>query len=65
MICVTRAGADIGVLASKISVLRQKLVIICATRLGDFFGVLRVKSPFYVKNLSLFVRLVLQQILAF
>ena len=34
MICATRAGANIDVLASKISVLRQKLVIIGATRAG-------------------------------
>ena len=65
MICATRAGANIGVLASKISVLCQKLAIICATRAGEVFGVLRVKSPFYDKNLSLFVPLMLQQILAF
>ena len=34
------AGANLGVLAFKISVLRQKLVIICATRAGAKFGIL-------------------------
>ena len=45
IICATRAGGNIGVLAAKISVLRQKLVIIYATRavLGDKISVLRQK----------------------
>ena len=33
-ICVTRDEANLGVLAFKISVLRQKLIIICATHAG-------------------------------
>ena len=37
---LVRAGADLCVLSCKLSVLRQKLVIICASRarvnLGDF-----------------------------
>ena len=40
-ICATRAGAIFSVLAGKISVLREKLVIICASRAGANFGVLR------------------------
>ena len=37
------AGANLGVLAFKISVLRQKLVIICATRAGAKFSILAFK----------------------
>ena len=33
------AEANLGVLAFKISFLRQKLVIICATRAGAKFGI--------------------------
>ena len=35
--------AKLGVLAFKISILRQKLVIICATRAGANLGVLAFK----------------------
>ena len=35
--------ANLGVLACKIRVLRQKLVIICATRAGAILGVLACK----------------------
>ena len=41
---LSRAGAKLGVLACKISILRQKLVIICATRAGANLGVLVFKS---------------------
>ena len=37
------AGEILGVLAFKIGVLRQKLVIICATRSGAKLGVLEFK----------------------
>ena len=41
MFCAT--GANLGVLAFKIRVLRQKLVIICATHAGAIFRVLSFK----------------------
>ena len=37
---LSRAGANLGVLECKISVLRQKLDIICATRAAANLGVL-------------------------
>ena len=40
---ISCAGANLGVLATKISVLRLKLVIICATRAGANLGVLEAK----------------------
>ena len=43
LVCATSAGANLGVLDSKVSVLRQKLVIICATRAGAKLAVLLVK----------------------
>ena len=49
------------VLALKISVLRQKLVIICATRTGPNLGVLACKISVLRQNLSLFVPLVRDQ----
>ena len=43
IICAICAGANLGVLAAKISVLRRKLVIIVATRAGVHLGVLAAK----------------------
>ena len=40
---ISCAGANLGVLEAKISVLRQKLVIICATRAGANLGILAAK----------------------
>ena len=51
MFCAT--GANLGVLAFKIRVLRQKLVIICATHAGVIFRVYRLKSVFYVQMISI------------
>ena len=42
-ICATRAGANLVILACKISVLRQKLVIISANRAEANLGVLECK----------------------
>ena len=36
-------GANLGILAFKISVLRQKLVIMCATRAGEILSILAFK----------------------
>ena len=44
-------GSNLGVLASKISVLRQKLVINCATRVGANLGVLACKVSVLRKKL--------------
>ena len=38
---------NLGILECKISVLRQNLVIICATRAGANLGVLAFKIRFY------------------
>ena len=40
---LSRARANFGFLACKISVLSQKIVIICATRAGGNLGVLEAK----------------------
>ena len=43
IICATRTGEKLDVLAVKINALRQKLFIICATRAGANLGVLACK----------------------
>ena len=45
------AEANLGVLAFKINVLRQKLVIICVTRAGANLGVLAFKIKVLRKKL--------------
>ena len=73
IICATRTGANLGVFAFKISVLRQK-VVICPTHAGANLGILAFKIKvlrqkldleFDVKNVSFFVPLVLEQSNAF
>ena len=58
-------GANLGVLACKISVLRQKIVIICATRVGAILRVLACKISVLRQKLDIFMPLVREQILAF
>ena len=41
--CAIRAGANIRVSSFNTSILRQKLVIICATRAGAKLGILAFK----------------------
>ena len=48
---VSCAEANLGVLQAKISDLRQKLVIICATRAGADLGVLAAKISVLRPNL--------------
>ena len=48
--CATRARGNLGVLAAKVNVLRQKLVIICASRAGAILRDLAAKISVYVKN---------------
>ena len=50
-----------NVLARKISVLRLKLVIICATGAGENLGVLAFKTSVLRQNSSLFVPLAQEQ----
>ena len=58
----TRAEAILSVLAYKISILRQKLVIICATPAGANLGVLACKISVLRQNLVIIVPLVRDQI---
>ena len=62
---LSSAGANLGVLACKISVLRQKLVIICANRAAVNFGVLAFKISVLRQNMLVFVPLVREQFKVF
>ena len=59
IICATRAAADLGLLAFKISVLRQKLVI-CATRAGAILGELVFKISIIRQKIVIIVSICLQ-----